>query len=208
MLPSHALTVTQMAFNHSGQRLLSVSRDRCWSVFKRKMENEEGETKESLNIFLLDRYHSVYQTSKPIKPWKKCWILFKEKFFFFYLQRVTNVMELFFLITGPLFRLVARSDKKNQHARIIWSCTWSGDDKYFATASRDKKVSTTSGLRTFDLPHPLPRPQGLLAPPPPLLTPPHRILVPNIQDVNNRFLIDTVLLSILSSNTAVVFIYP
>ena len=43
--------------------------------------------------------------------------------------------------TGQLFSLVARSDKKNQHARIIWSCAWSEDDKYFATASRDKKVS-------------------------------------------------------------------
>lgn len=48
----------------------------------------------------------------------------------------------FFLdATGQLFSLVARSDKKNQHARIIWSCAWSEDDKYFATASRDKKVS-------------------------------------------------------------------
>lgn len=81
-LPSHALTVTQIAFDHSGQRLLSVSRDRCWSVFKRKANDEEGQ----------------------------------------------------------LFKLVARSDKKNQHARIIWSCAWSGDDEYFATASRDKKV--------------------------------------------------------------------
>lgn len=59
-----------------------MSRDRSWSVFKRKEETEEG----------------------------------------------------------PLFRLVARSDKKNQHARIIWSCAWTGDDKFFATASRDKKV--------------------------------------------------------------------
>ncbi|XP_015754768.1 PREDICTED: elongator complex protein 2-like [Acropora digitifera] len=81
-LASHALTVTQMAFDHGGQRLLSVSRDRCWSVFKRKRESDEG----------------------------------------------------------PLFQLVARSDKSRQHARIIWSCAWSGDDKYFATASRDKKV--------------------------------------------------------------------
>ncbi|XP_074610672.1 elongator complex protein 2-like [Acropora palmata] len=81
-LASHALTVTQMAFDHGGQRLLSVSRDRCWSVFKRKRESDEG----------------------------------------------------------PLFQLAARSDKSRQHARIIWSCAWSGDDKYFATASRDKKV--------------------------------------------------------------------
>lgn len=35
---------------------------------------------------------------------------------------------------------MARSDKKNQHARIIWSCAWTGDDRFFATASRDKKV--------------------------------------------------------------------
>ncbi|XP_068708874.1 elongator complex protein 2-like isoform X1 [Montipora foliosa] len=81
-LASHTLTVTQMSFDHSGQRLLSVSRDRCWSVFKRKYECEEG----------------------------------------------------------SLFRLVARSNKTNQHARIIWSCAWTGDDKFFATASRDKKV--------------------------------------------------------------------
>lgn len=51
---------------------------------------------------------------------------------------VSNKVGVF--CTGSLFRLVARSDKKNQHARIIWSCAWSGDDKYFATASRDKKV--------------------------------------------------------------------
>lgn len=52
---------------------------------------------------------------------------------------------------GPLFRLVARSDKKNQHARIIWSCAWSGDDKYFATASRDKKVTVKISRESFHL---------------------------------------------------------
>ena len=50
-LASHALTVTQMAFDHGGQRLLSVSRDRCWSVFKRKLESDEGESR-VISVFL------------------------------------------------------------------------------------------------------------------------------------------------------------
>ena len=70
---------------------------------------------------------------------------------FFYLQGVTNVMELVFLLTGPppRFRLVARSDKENQHARIIWSCAWNGDDKYFATASRDKRRKKMESIPFF-----------------------------------------------------------
>ena len=64
-----------------------------------------------------------------------------------------------YIISGSLFRLVARSDKKIQHARIIWSCAWSGDDKYFATASRDKKVSAIRDLEPSIYPTPHNRPR-------------------------------------------------
>ncbi|XP_071484227.1 elongator complex protein 2-like [Diadema antillarum] len=42
---------------------------------------------------------------------------------------------------GCPYRLIAHTDKKTSlHARIIWACSWSHDDQFFATASRDKKV--------------------------------------------------------------------
>ncbi|CAH2000531.1 unnamed protein product [Acanthoscelides obtectus] len=80
-LMSHTLTVVQLQFSPDSQSLLSVSRDRRWSLFAK---NEE------------------------------------EK-----------------------FELVATTDKKTGiHTRIIWTCAWTHDSKYFATGSRDGKVVT------------------------------------------------------------------
>ena len=41
---------------------------------------------------------------------------------------------------------VSCTDKKTSvHQRLIWSCAWTGDSKYFATSSRDKKVAIWEG---------------------------------------------------------------
>ncbi|KAM9385150.1 elongator complex protein 2 [Pholidichthys leucotaenia] len=41
----------------------------------------------------------------------------------------------------PLFLLYAHTEKDTAiHTRIIWSCDWTPDGKYFVTSSRDKKV--------------------------------------------------------------------
>uniref|UniRef100_A0A669CKT8 Elongator complex protein 2 n=1 Tax=Oreochromis niloticus TaxID=8128 RepID=A0A669CKT8_ORENI len=41
----------------------------------------------------------------------------------------------------PLFSLYAHTEKDTAiHSRIIWSCDWSPDGKFFVTSSRDKKV--------------------------------------------------------------------
>ncbi|NXG38035.1 ELP2 protein, partial [Dromaius novaehollandiae] len=43
--------------------------------------------------------------------------------------------------SGPVFCCCAYTDKNTAvHNRIIWSCDWTPDSKYFITGSRDKKV--------------------------------------------------------------------
>ncbi|XP_015587414.1 probable elongator complex protein 2 [Cephus cinctus] len=81
-LVSHQLTVTQLAFSPNDRFLVSVSRDRRWSLFQQD-ENS--------------------------------------------------------------YNLIAASLKKDSlHSRIIWSCAWSHDSKYYATGSRDGKIGIWS----------------------------------------------------------------
>lgn len=88
-LTSHQLTVTQLRFSPNDKWLLSVSRDRRWSVFENCAEpSDTGANDVSCN-----------------------------------------------------FQLNATTDKKNGvHSRIIWTCDWSHDNRYFATGSRDSKI--------------------------------------------------------------------
>ena len=37
------------------------------------------------------------------------------------------------------------SAKNSHHTRIVWSCSWSFDDKYFVTTSRDKRACIWDG---------------------------------------------------------------
>lgn len=86
-LRSHKLTVTQMKFSSDGSRLLSVSRDRRFTLFENKPTSEEDVN----------------------------------------------------------FEVAATSDRNNGvHERIIWTCTWSHDDKFFATGSREGKIAIWS----------------------------------------------------------------
>jgi elongator complex protein 2 len=77
-LAAHSLTVTKIRFSHNDQWLLTVSRDRSWTLYKR--------------------------TTDPTQP----------------------------------FQLYRHQPKA--HTRIIWDASWSSDDTYFATGSRDKTI--------------------------------------------------------------------
>lgn len=77
-LTGHTLTITSLNFSYDDEYLVSVGRDRSWSLYKR-----------------------------------------------------TGITE------NP-YKLVGHNPKA--HARIIWDCSWTPDNKYFATASRDKTL--------------------------------------------------------------------
>lgn len=75
-----------MKFSNNGNYLISVSRDRSFKLFKRKLNTSSFELIRSINT------------------------------------------------------------KNPYHTRIIWSCDWSHDDKYFITTSRDKRVCIWNGV--------------------------------------------------------------
>jgi elongator complex protein 2 len=86
-----------MAFSHDGQYLLSVSRDRSWSLF------EIDET-------------SIYDL--------------------YFVKLSCHFYQLDFQA-----RLYKRISSNNPyHKRIIWTCSFSHDDKYFATGARDQII--------------------------------------------------------------------
>ena len=74
----HTLTVSKLSFSNDSNWLLSVSRDRTWSLWKRNGMQFELESHSKLSVV--------------------------------------------------------------KHSRIIWDCSWTMDNGYFATGSRDKKI--------------------------------------------------------------------
>lgn len=51
------------------------------------------------------------------------------------------------VVAEPQFSLHAHTAKDTAvHSRIIWSCDWSPDSKYFVTSSRDKKVNLSDAV--------------------------------------------------------------
>uniref|UniRef100_A0A2K6GAL6 Elongator complex protein 2 n=1 Tax=Propithecus coquereli TaxID=379532 RepID=A0A2K6GAL6_PROCO len=65
------------------------------------------------------------------------------KIFYLYPQNIFLyfVSGVHVFLSDPVFSLFAFTNKiTSVHSRIIWSCDWSPDNKYFFTGSRDKKV--------------------------------------------------------------------
>lgn len=85
-----------MRFSPNNRYLLTVSRDRCWCLYKADLQQNIDDASDAAGNAL-------------------------------------NAL--------PFYELVAKSDKTNGiHTRIIWSCDWSFDSKYFVTSSREGKV--------------------------------------------------------------------
>ena len=85
-MPGHNLTVTQMSWSPDSSKLVTVSRDRTWTLHRVTVDKEGDNT--------------VARTE-----------------------------------------VMGRSEKKSSViTRIIWSCDWTCDSRYFLTASRDKRL--------------------------------------------------------------------
>ena len=85
-MPGHNLTVTQMSWSPDSSKLVTVSRDRTWTLHRVTVDKEGDNT--------------VVRTE-----------------------------------------VMGRSEKKSSViTRIIWSCDWTCDSRYFLTASRDKRL--------------------------------------------------------------------
>ncbi|KAI2652782.1 Elongator complex protein 2 [Labeo rohita] len=110
-LPCHSLTVTQMAFSPNGRLLLAVSRDRTWSLWRRG---------NGASVFL-SPFSDVSEASPAAEG--------------------RGMPQSVLVEAEASFSLHANTSKETAvHTRIIWSCDWSSDSKYFATSSRDKKI--------------------------------------------------------------------
>lgn len=64
----------------------------------------------------------------------RTWNLFQKSYFLFF--------ELKFLDDEKLFIQKDMRDKNSSgHSRVIWTCAWTKDSRYFATGSRDKLLN-------------------------------------------------------------------
>uniref|UniRef100_A0A8C9F4V5 Elongator complex protein 2 n=1 Tax=Pavo cristatus TaxID=9049 RepID=A0A8C9F4V5_PAVCR len=128
VISGHFNSVEDVQWDPEGEFIISVGSDqttRLFAPWKRKHETEqssdlpEGATVPALGL----SNKAVFEGM---------------------LLLVNNVVEVkVFLcfIPGPVFSCCAYTDKNTAvHSRIIWSCDWTPDSKYFVTGSRDKKV--------------------------------------------------------------------
>lgn len=114
---AHALTVTQLAWSHSGRFLASASRDRSFAIFERSQPNSSSSTsQQQLPSTASDGGQGAEQTSSSSHHLPN--------------QHSTH--------TPPSFTL--RQRVKVAHSRVLWGITWSHDDALLATASRDNTV--------------------------------------------------------------------
>jgi len=64
-LESHALTVTQLAFSHDGRLLLSVSRDRTWTLFTRRHATHDNTGWFIPVVFMCTFHHGLESFTGP-----------------------------------------------------------------------------------------------------------------------------------------------